>query len=151
MNYKPMTRIDYIVVHCSDTPADREVGAADIRLWHRQQGWRDIGYHYVIRRDGVLETGRPEDQAGAHAKQMNKNSIGICLAGGSPPIGSEARRMGQGENNFTDDQFATLTEKLTDLTARYPNATVLGHRDIKGVNKACPTFDVIPWWESVKP
>lgn len=152
MNYKPMTRIGFIAIHCSATPATSEnIGAADIRNWHRKAGWRDIGYHYVIKRDGTVEKGRPDDMPGAHAPQINNQSISICLVGGSPPIGSPAHKKGLGENNFTPAQWASLTRLVRTLHAKHPNAEVLGHRDIRGVNKACPAFDAKKWWETAKP
>lgn len=147
-----MTRIDYIAVHCSATPATSDqVDAAEIRRWHRAKGWRDIGYHYVIKRDGTLEKGRPDNQPGAHEPKINRNSLSVCLVGGSPPIGSAEHKKGLGENNFTDAQWATLQRIVTELSAKHPNAEVIGHRDVPGVRKACPSFDVRSWWASVKP
>lgn len=148
-----MTRIDFLAVHCSATPAGgkhEKIGAADIRHWHRAQGWRDIGYHYVIKRDGTVEKGRPDDMPGAHEPRINNRSIAICLVGGAPPAGSEAHRKGLGENNFTPAQFAALQRLLRDLHEKHPTAEVLGHRDVPGVRKACPSFDVRGWWATNK-
>jgi N-acetylmuramoyl-L-alanine amidase len=141
-----MTRIDFIAIHCSATPAGRDHDAADIDRWHRSRGFRQIGYHYVIKRDGTVEKGRPDDRPGAHARKINRRSISVCLIGGSPPIGSREHRKGLGENNFTDEQWASLAELVTTLSDRYPDAEVLGHRDVPGVRKACPAFDVKDWW-----
>lgn len=147
-----MNRIDFIAVHCSATPATADkVDVNTIRRWHREQGWRDIGYHYVITRTGEIQKGRPENQPGAHEKRINRCSIAICLVGGSPPIGSPEHRKGLGENNFTPAQMASLETLVKQLHAKHPKAEVLGHRDVPGVRKACPSFDVKPWWESVKP
>jgi N-acetylmuramoyl-L-alanine amidase len=145
-----MTRIDYIAIHCSATPATADkVDANTIRSWHRKQGWRDIGYHYVITRTGEVQKGRPETQSGAHEKRINRNSLAVCLVGGSPPIGSDAHRRGLGENNFTPAQWAALETLVKELHARHPQAEVLGHRDVPGVRKACPSFDARAWWASV--
>jgi N-acetylmuramoyl-L-alanine amidase len=147
-----MTRIGFIAVHCSATPATAtKIGATDIRLWHRQKGWRDIGYHYVIKRDGTIEKGRPEDQPGAHEPKINSHSIAVCLVGGSPPIGSPEQKRGLGENNYTPEQWASLKKLVSDLSAKHPAAVVLGHRDVPGVNKACPSFDVKAWWKANDP
>lgn len=154
MNYKKMTRIGFIAIHCSATPAGgkhENIGAADIRQWHRAQGWRDIGYHYVIKRDGTIEKGRPDDMPGAHEPRINSQSIAVCLVGGAPPAGSEAARKGLGENNFTPAQWASLKKLVTDLHAKHPKAEVLGHRDVPGVRKACPSFDAKAWWREVQP
>lgn len=145
-----MTRIGFIAVHCSATPATAvNVDAAEIRRWHRQKGWRDIGYHYVIKRDGTIEKGRADDIPGAHEPKINSHSLAICLVGGSPPIGSPEARKGLGENNFTDPQWASLAKLVKQLHAKHPSAVVLGHRDVPGVRKACPSFDVKAWWAGV--
>lgn len=157
MKYKPMTAINHLVVHCSATRATADVDAAEIRLWHKRQGWTDIGYHYVIKRDGTLEKGRPDDQPGAHVYGYNSKSLGICMVGGVDASGK------RGENNFTPAQFATLKTLLTTLSARYPNAKVLGHRDLSPDRngdgkitrdewlKECPSFNAIDWWAANRP
>lgn len=144
-----MTRIDYLAVHCSATPADGDFDASDIRRWHRERGFRDIGYHYVITRSGEVQKGRPDDMAGAHERKINRRSISICLVGGSPPTGSREYRRGLGEDNFTPAQKTALAQLLLHLKEQHPDAEVIGHRDVQGVRKACPSFDVKPWWEGV--
>jgi N-acetyl-anhydromuramyl-L-alanine amidase AmpD len=129
---------DYLVVHCAATPPTWNGGAKEIRQWHRDKGWIDIGYHFVIRRDGTVETGRPENTVGAHVENHNSNSIGICLVGG-------VDEKLKAQNNFTPAQFAALAEKLRELKAKYPNVTVQGHRDFPGVKKDCPSFDTRKW------
>lgn len=131
-----------IVVHCSDTPATADVGAEDIRRWHtlpppRGRGWKDIGYHYVVRRDGTVELGRDTDrdgssldEVGAHAAGHNTNSIGICLVGG------------KGGFNFTFRQLTQLIQLIEDLREEIPTIEdVVGHRDLNA-GKDCPQFDV---------
>lgn len=136
-----MRPINEIIVHCADTYATMDdIGAAEIRQWHLDRGFDDIGYHYVIRRNGDVEPGRGVEVAGAHASGHNAASIGICLVGGKGEDGGA-------ENNFTDDQFNALTLLLDDLLWQFPGAEVLGHRDLPGVTKACPSFDVKSWWE----
>lgn len=132
--------IRHIVVHCSYTPPSRDVGAVEIRRWHvDERGWQDIGYHYVIRRDGTVEPGRPVEQPGAHARGYNGFSIGICLAGG---MAEDDRRP---DCNFTRPQWAALQALVGRLAAAHPDAAVVGHRDLDP-KKACPTFDVGAWW-----
>jgi N-acetyl-anhydromuramyl-L-alanine amidase AmpD len=118
--------------------ADPKLGALDIHRWHVQRGWLGIGYHYVIRTDGEIEEGRPEQWRGAHAEQVNSHSIGICLIGGC-----DAEQKPQA--NFTVDQLRALRMLLNDVLDRHPLATILGHRDIPGVAKACPSFNVKRW------
>jgi N-acetylmuramoyl-L-alanine amidase len=77
-----MRDINKIIVHCTATPEGRETSVADIRSWHKQRGWSDIGYHYVVQLDGTVNEGRPVEIAGAHVKGQNKNSIGITYVGG---------------------------------------------------------------------
>jgi N-acetylmuramoyl-L-alanine amidase len=127
---------DYIVIHCSDTYETMDIDAATIRRWHvEERGWSDIGYHKVILRDGTIEQGRPDTDSGAHAKNYNSKSIAVCMVGGR-------NDDDQAEDNFTDAQWQSLQEIVIDLRTRWPNATVLGHRDLDGVTKECPSFDV---------
>ena len=140
--------IEYIVVHCSATRPSMDIGAAEIRRWHTSpdpndpsKPWRDIGYHYVIRRDGTIEPGRTLTQAGAHAAGVNYQSWGVCLVGG---VREDNRFVA--EDNFTAAQMNALEEVLFLLTEKAPGAQVLGHRDLPGVAKACPSFDARAWW-----
>lgn len=116
---------------------------------HRKKGWLDIGYHYVIKRDGTVEKGRPDTQVGAHEPKINRISLGICLIGGSPPLNSPAFKRGEGENNFTPAQFKALAGLLRKLKGAHPNAEIIGHRDVPGVAKACPSFSVKDWVKTV--
>lgn len=131
----------YIVIHCSATRPNMDVGAKEIDSWHRANGWNGIGYHYVIRRNGKIEKGRQENLVGSHVAGHNSNSVGVCLVGGIAATG----KGWPPENNFTDAQWDSLRDLLNELTARYPSATILGHRDFPRVNKACPSFDARAW------
>jgi N-acetylmuramoyl-L-alanine amidase len=133
--------ITHIVVHCSATMPSQECNAAIIDRWHRQRGFRKIGYHYVLARDGSVEVGRREDEAGAHALGFNDCSIGLCLIGG-------LNNNGKPDANFTQAQYRRLGMLLTRLKQSYPKALILGHRDLPNVKKDCPTFDVKEWWLS---
>lgn len=141
---------DLIVIHCSATRATLDIGVPEITRWHIQRGFDTVGYHYVIRRNGELETGRPEQAIGAHVRGHNANSVGICLAGG-------VDGQNNPQNNFSDEQFSTLKILLQQLVERYPGARILGHRDLSPDKngdgkispnefvKACPSFDVAQW------
>jgi N-acetyl-anhydromuramyl-L-alanine amidase AmpD len=130
-----MRDIKEIVVHCTFT-GDEDVTVRDLDRKHRQAGWNMVGYHYVIRRSGELQAGRPLEKAGAHVPGFNKYSIGVCLSGGSPA------------NNFTAAQMETLRDLLQQLTSKFPDAKVIGHRDLPRTNTTCPTFDVSAWWQT---
>ena len=134
-----MRRIDHLVIHCSATKAGQDWGAAEIRRVHKEQnGWRDIGYHYVIRRDGRVEPGRPVEEIGAHVSGHNAHSIGICLVGGIDD-------RGRPEANYTPAQWTALKQTLLGLRRKFPVAEICGHRDFAGVKKACPCFEVGAW------
>lgn len=124
--------IDKIVIHCADTPADMDIGRDEIDRWHRERGWNQIGYHWVIRRDGTAERGRPESVQGAHVKGHNRDSIGVCLVGG------------KGGFNFTRAQMDALNSLCSKLAKSYPDAEFMGHRDLDA-GKDCPCFDVKAW------
>ena len=133
-----MKRVDYLVIHCAATPPSSDIGVKEIDAWHRKKGWAGCGYHYVIRRNGVVETGRPENKAGAHVLGYNHCSIGICLVGGL----NEQRKAAP---EYTDAQWKTLESLIRELRTKYPSAKIQGHRDFPSVNKACPCFDVEEW------
>ncbi|CAK2011153.1 N-acetylmuramoyl-L-alanine amidase [Vibrio crassostreae] len=126
----------FITVHCSATPPQQDVDVAEIRRWHKKRGWRDVGYHFVIRRNGDVELGRPLSQTGAHVKGHNKSNIGVCLVGG---CNAEL----QPEDNFTLAQRKALFGLMAALQEQFliPEENVKGHKDW-GVNKACPVLKI---------
>jgi len=128
-----MREIDKIIIHCTATPKGRSVSVNDIRQWHLDRGWSDIGYHYVITLDGKLEIGRPVERQGAHTKGQNKNSIGIAYVGGM------SKDMSRSEDTRTREQMDRLEEFLCYLKILYPSAKIYGHRDFS--TKDCPSFD----------
>ena len=140
MNWKQLKSVDFIVIHSSATPETMDIGLEEIRRWHRQRGFLDVGYHYIIRRDGTIETGRPNTAPGAHARGFNHISLGICMVGGTES------NIKKPEANFTHAQWDALGSLVADLHEMHPNAEVLGHRDLPKVNKDCPSFDAPEWW-----
>lgn len=140
--------ITRIIVHCSYTRPSQDIGAAEIRKWHTDpkpagNGWSDIGYQWVIRRDGTREKGRPEGRAGAHTKGFNTGSIGICLVGGMHETDKRP------DFNFTRVQMASLEELVDEILERHPGVrSITGHRDHD--NRACPTFDVGAYFGQMK-
>ena len=133
--YQNYRRIDLVVIHCSATRCTRSYTVDDCRRDHRNRGFADIGYHYYITRDGVVHAGRPLYTEGAHAQGYNRYSIGICYEGGLDIRGRPA-------DTRTPQQKDTLHRLLQRLKEDYPQARVVGHRDLSGVRKACPCFEV---------
>jgi len=125
-----MRIIDRHILHCSDS----DFGDVNIiRKWHvEERGWSDIGYHFVIRQDGVIEIGRPVEIMGAHCKGLNRNSIGTCLIG---------------VDEFTEEQFISLRKLHKTLQATYGKLAVNGHNEFSST-KTCPNFNVK---EAMKP
>ena len=134
--YKKRPATDYLVVHCSATKADSSYSWKTIDQMHRQKGWLGIGYHFVIKTDGTIQNGRDIDDVGAHAVGFNERSLGICLIGGL-----------YGKPDFTAKQFDSLRRLLDWLLSKYPEAEVLGHRDLPDVHKECPCFNVKDWYQ----
>ena len=135
------TKTDSIVIHSSATPPRMDIGVDEIRKWHLARGWRDVGYHFIITRDGAIQHGRDRDEIGAHSLGSNHDSIGICLVGGVADDGKTP------EFNFTKFQLESLEDLLNDLLAIYYLAEVVGHRDVMPPGYTeCPSFDVGEWW-----
>lgn len=137
--------IDSIGIHCSATRANWMKGhptkdkVAEIRRWHTEErGWSDIGYTYVIDRDGTVAAGRPISRTPAHAKGHNKGSIGICLLGGHGGVAGDSFL-----ENFTPEQDKALRRLLDDLKGEYQITSVWGHNEVS--SKACPCFQVEHW------
>lgn len=135
-----MRKIDYIIIHCSATKEGIDWKAKDIDQWHKQRGFNKIGYHYVIDLDGTVETGRDENETGAHCVGYNKSSIGICYIGGLD-------RNLNPKDTRTDKQKEALWNLVIKLLAKYPNANVYGHNEF--AKKACPCFNVEKEFENV--
>jgi N-acetylmuramoyl-L-alanine amidase len=127
--------INLIVVHCSATPPSMDIGVRVIDKWHRENGWEGCGYHFVVRRNGLVESGRDLMKIGAHAKGNNHNSIGLCLIGG-------VDNYHQPENNYTKAQMDTLKFMLEKLSEQFAGIAIVGHHDLQGAHKDCPCFDV---------
>ncbi len=135
-DYTPRDSTDFLAIHCSDTPASMDIGEAEIRQWHLEQKWIDIGYNIVIRLSGVVEIGRPLDYRGAHVAGYNHCALGICLVGG------RAQESNKPEDNFTAGQRAALLDVLKFCWRYAPGAEARGHGSFPGTDKACPVLDV---------
>lgn len=131
-----MRKIDKIIIHCSATPEGKDFTVKDIRNWHLARGFSDIGYHFVIYRDGSVHRGRAIDFAGAHTTGQNKHSIGICYIGGCAADGKIPKDTRSPEQRFA------LFKLVYELMQQYnlPISKVFGHREF--ANKACPSFDM---------
>ena len=140
--FKKSTRvINEIIVHCSATPEGKDYTLDTIRQWHRQRGFSDIGYHYVIHPDGKVEEGRDVDIAGAHCSGHNSKSIGICYIGGLTADGKKAK------DTRTEEQRTNLKALLMTMRKLYPQAKIHGHRDFAA--KACPSFDATEEYKNI--
>lgn len=155
--------IDLIVIHCAATPNGKAIGhrpgkpaASYIDVWHSARGFRRadaarsafnpqlyaIGYHFVIDADGSIGTGRAESEVGAHVQGHNAHSLGVCMAG---------------TDKFTCFQWVALETQVRSLKQRYPQARIVGHRDLspdldgdgavepREWTKTCPGFSVADW------
>ena len=129
-------KIHWIVVHCSDSDIKAHDNIETIREWHHERGFSDVGYHYLITKDGAVHPGRSESVIGAHVKGHNSGSLGICLSG---------------RRDFTAEQFRALELLCLDITQRHEldKKDILGHSDLDG-GKTCPNFDLhklVSSWE----
>lgn len=152
---KSKRTITEIIIHCSATPDGKDFTVAEIRRWHKERGFSDVGYHYVIYRNGHIENGRDVDMIGAHCTGHNANSIGICYIGGMD------RQNKKAKDTRTLTQKAALLSLLVDLRKLYPKAKIIGHRDtspdLNGNGtvepcewiKECPCFDAAIEYRSI--
>ncbi len=146
-----MRKIKYLVVHCTATPVTTTIENIQ-RYWKEALGWKNPGYHYIIKRDGEIVQVNDEEKIANGVAGNNKNAIHISYIGGID-------RKGKPLDNRTEEQTRSLYNKLVELAAKYPDATILGHRDFSpdkngdGVIqyyewiKYCPCFDVREWLE----
>lgn len=138
--------VNLLVVHCSAVRPHQTSTVEQITRWHKQRGFQTIGYHWVVYRDGSVHAGRPEWEVGAHVAGHNRNSIGVCYEGGLDALGQAA-------DTRTPAQRTALRALLHALRERYPQARIVGHRDLSpdrngdGIisrnewTKRCPCFD----------
>ena len=138
-----MRTITLIVIHCSAVPPGQQSSAADIDSWHRANGWKGIGYHFVVRRDGSVEAGRPIEQVGAHVVGHNRYSIGICYEGGYDATGEAA-------DTRTPEQVEALRSLVEQMHERFPKALIVGHHDLDPT-KPCPCFDAVAEYRDLQP
>ena len=139
-----MRTITLIIVHCSAVRPWQSSGVREIDLWHRQRGWANgCGYHFVVRRDGVVETGRPLEMVGAHCLDHNRHSIGVCYEGGLDAFGNPA-------DTRTVHQVRAMRGLLERLHAEFPRAVIVGH-NVFNPMKACPCFDAASEYSDLQP
>lgn len=131
--------IKEIFLHCTATPEGKDYNVATIKKWHLQRGFSDIGYHYVVYRDGSVHEGRDINVAGAHCTGHNTGSIGISYVGGLDASGKNAK------DTRTPEQKEALLKLVRELCKKYniPKTKVYGHYQF--ANKACPSFKIEPF------
>ena len=142
-----MRQLNEIIIHCTATRPDwwasrsTKAKVNEVRRWHvEDRGWSDVGYHYLIDRDGTVMEGRPLEKTGAHTKGRNKGSVGISLFGGFGGAADD-----QFDDNFTVEQEVALRQLIGKLQEDYPSITkISGHSQY--APKACPCFSVPAWW-----
>lgn len=147
VNYKARHSTSGIVIHAALTLPEQDFDVEAVRHWHLERGWIDIGYHFVILRDGTLRYGRPVWATGAHVTGHNHNTVSVMLMGGATEKSGKLLWAPDSKDNFTPEQWRTLYPLVWALKLVYPTAKVFGHRDYlpEGHPKRCPAFDVSAW------
>ncbi len=138
-----MREIKYIVVHCTATPPETSIESIK-SYWRNNLGWKNPGYHYIIKRNGELVRLNHDEAISNGVKNYNHFSIHIAYIGG-------VDEKGMPVDNRSDAQKHALFNKLVSLAEKYPHAIILGHRDFPRVIKACPSFDVRQWLSDYTP
>lgn len=144
-----MREINEIIIHCTATRPDWNATQSthekvqEVRNWHLSKGWSDVGYHYLVDRDGTVVEGRPVEKTGAHVKGHNTGTIGVALFGGHGSAATD-----QFSDHYTQEQADALNHLLVELQQRFPSINkVSGHNDYTNA-KACPGFKVKPWMQN---
>ena len=134
---------DMLIIHCSATPEGVDFKRNDIERMHLENGWRAIGYHWVIELDGTVVPGRDldsdgdvMDEHGAHAYGYNGSSYGLCYIGGVDDSGKP-------KDTRTQEQLISMQLKCAELIANCGIKKIIGHNEVS--SKACPSFDVQDW------
>lgn len=130
---------NYIIIHCSATRPSQDIGFKEINRWHIERGFLNCGYHFIIKRNGIIEDGRTTDSVGAHTLGRNHDSIGICMVGG---VSQDNIKIW--EDNFEPEQWESLKRLVYGLHEEYPKAEIKGHYHFTH-DKKCPSFDVDDW------
>ena len=133
---KSARTINEIILHCSATPEGKDYSVDTIRKWHLQRGFSNIGYHYVIYRDGSIHSGRDVNISGAHCTNHNSKSIGICYIGGLDFTGKNAK------DTRTEEQKKSLVNLVKQLMSIYKLSISNVHCHNEYANKACPSFKI---------
>lgn len=138
-----MRLITMLIIHCSAVMPYQTSSVEQINNWHLAKGWTNgCGYHYVIRRDGSIEKGRPDEMVGAHCLKHNRHSLGICYEGGLDANGNHT-------DTRTPEQKESMRILLTELTKKYPKALIVGHNTFS--DKDCPCFDAVKEYQDLQP
>ena len=128
---------NYIVIHSSNTKPNADISIRDVDEWHRKSGLLKVGYHFFIRREGLIDVGRSPNEIGAHTKEHDVDSVSVCLAGGLNTRGVTAP-------DYSKGQLESLFVLIKTLKYMYSDAKIVGHRDLSETE--CPSFDVKEWW-----
>ena len=139
-----MRRINLIILHCSATKITQDFPVESLEACHKARGFKTIGYHYYITKDGQMHQCRTEDMIEAHARRYNAHSIGICYEGGLDANGNPT-------DTRTPAQKHALITLLRSLKVDYPDAEILGHCDLPWVKKKCPCFDARSEYKNLQP
>lgn len=124
-----------IILHCSATKEGMDFNVEDIRRWHKERKFEDVGYHYVIKLDGTIQPGRAEDLVGAHCSGHNSESIGICYIGGV----DENKRP---KDTRTLAQKSSMKDLVKSLLDKYHLTIHNVYPHYYFAVKACPSFDI---------
>ena len=135
--------VKLLIIHCSCTQVTRPFSVETLIATGNAR-FGQPSYHYYIRMDGEVVPILPENIRGAHARNYNRCSLGICYEGG---IDAKGRTT----DTRTEAQKKTMLDLLKDLTAEYPEARIIGHCELPHVTKTCPNFIASAYYASLQP
>ena len=140
---KPLKQVSLLIVHCSATRCDRPFSVESL-IATGEARFGQVSYHYYVRRNGDVVPLLPESVQGVRARHYNYCSLGICYEGGLD-------EKGRAVDTRTPAQKASLYQLLKNLREDYPDARIMGHRELPHVAKACPCFDASNEYKELQP
>ena len=137
-----MRDINRVVLHCTATQPDASIQSI-LNYWKHVKKWRSVGYHWIISPCGYAKSLAPIHEVTNGARGFNSDSIHIAYIGG-------VDKNNMPKDTRTKEQKDKTEFLLRGLRGQFPDIDITGHNKLKGVKKACPSFDIDEWLKDIE-